>query len=342
MSQAASNGRQQSRNFEPPALLPIRLFPQAPHLRHRHPPATAHAMSALRLTSILLILLWSLPREPAAQSLAEVAERERTRRAQLPHAAVTYSNEALQGHAGRPAASSSGRAKPVPHPSRFSRPANSPGPTPEERHWSRRFLQLKARLAAAEQRHQALRSKLDGLNLKLQGDPFRQTTVTDPAHVYGPLIAQVERRIEQSRQVLSGARQELADLREHLRKSGRPLSWEHSQAAAALRPAGRTAHGTEGALLRDRAYWQRQLGLVDRRFRSRIAPLEIERFQLVHRRMPRPGESVDVDSIPGLGLPPGVADIDRRIRQLRSRKTEEKRALVEHALRSGALPGWFR
>ena len=58
--------------------------------------------------------------------------------------------------------------------------------------------------------------------------------------------------------------------------------------------------------------------------------------------MPQEGESLDIDSTPGLGLPPGVADINRRIRRLKSRRTEEKRALVERALRSGALPGWFR
>ena len=341
MSTAANNGLQQCRDFEPPALLQISLFSKAFPFRHRHPPL-ADAIGALRLTSILLVLFWTLPQKLEGQSLAEVARSERSRRAQLPHAAVTYSNEALEDYAGRSSASSSGRMQADPARSRSARPGGHPGPTREERLWSRRFLQLKARLAAAEQRHQALQLKLNDLNLKLQGDPFRQTTVADPAHVYGPLIARAKHEIERSRQVLSSARQELADLRERLRKSGKPLSWEDSQAAAALRPAGGPADGTEGSLLRDRAYWQRQLSLVDQRFRSRIAPLEIERFQLVHRRMPRKGESLDVDSIPGLGLPPGVADIDRRIRQLRGRKTEEKQALVEHTLRSGALPGWFR
>ena len=95
-------------------------------------------------------------------------------------------------------------------------------------------------------------------------------------------------------------------------------------------------------MLRDRAHWQGQLGLLDRRFRSQIASLEIERFQLVHRRIPQKGESLEIDGTTGLGLPPGVADINRRIRRLRNRKTEEQRALVERALRSGALPGWFR
>ena len=228
----------------------------------------------------------ALPQKLEAESLAEVARRERSRRAQRPAAAVIHTNELLHSYASRSGSPSSDRVEPGGSRRRPFRSADPSGPTGEERRWSRRFLQAKARLAAAEQRHEALRAKLDGLNLKLQGDPFRQTTVTDPAHVYGSLIAQAERRIEQSRQVLSTARRELAGLRERLRKSGQPLSWEHSRAALTHRIGEGTADPAEGPVLRDRAYWQRQLSLVDQRFRSRIAPLEIERFQLVHRRIP--------------------------------------------------------
>ena len=345
MNKAAHNGLQVSDTFVPPSLLlthlPTVSLPEAPLFQHRQP-SPADAMKALGLTFTLFILLGSLPWELEAQSLAEAASRERSRRARLPEAAMIYTNEALQAQAGRFAVSSSGGA-PAASPRRPSRSADPSGPTREELGWSRRFLQVKAKLAAAEQRHQALRARLDDLNLKLQGDPFRQTTVTDPAHVYAPLIAQAERRLEQSRQVVSGARQELAELRERLRRSGKPRSWEDSRAALAPRPVvGRTTDGAESPLLRDRAWWRRQLSRLDQRFRSQIAPLMIERFQLVHRRMPQEGESLDVDSTPGLGLPPGVADITRLIRQLKSRQSEEKRALVERARRSGALPGWFR
>ena len=342
MHWAANNGLQASRKFEPHYLLPTRLLPEALPSPYGRQAVRADAMKPLRLTFTLFILLWLLPQEPEARSLAEVARRERNRRAQLPEAAAIYTNEVLQAYAGRSAPPSSGRMEPGASPRRPSRSADLSGPTREERRWSERFLQVKARQAAAEQRHERLRIERDDLNLKLQGDPFRQTTVADPAHVYGPLIAQAERRLEQSRQALSSARQELADLRERLRKSGKPLSWEDSRAALAPRPAGGTADGAAGPVLRDRAYWQRQLGLLDQRFRSRIAPLEVERFQLVHRRIPRKGESPDVDGAPGLGLPPEVADINRRIRQLKSRQSRERQALVEHALRSGALPGWFR
>ena len=341
MRRAANNGLQASDNFAPPSLLPTDFLPESLLSQQRQPPP-ADAMRALRLTFPLLVLLWALPRELEARSLAEVAAKERGRRSRLPDAAVVYDNEFLHAEAGRFAVSSSVRAAPGMHPSRPTRSAGLSGPTREERRWSRSFLQVKARLAAAEQRHRSLRAELAGLNLKLQGDPFRQTTVTDPAHVYGPLVARAERRLERSRQVLSGARQELADLRERLRRSGKPLSWEDSRAGLPHRTGEGTAAGAEDPVLRDRAYWQRQLGLLDQRFRSQIAPLEIERFQLVHRRIPRKGESLDAGGASGLGLPPGVADINRRIRQLRSRQSRERQALVEHALRSGALPGWFR
>ncbi len=345
MNKAAHNGLQVSDTFVPPSLIPTHLptvfLPEAPLFQHRQPPS-AGAMNALRLTFTLLVLLWALPQELRGQSLAEAARKERNRRARLPGAAVTYTSEALHAQAGRLGVSSSDRATPATSRRRPSRSAAPSGPTREELGWSRRFLQVKARLAGAEQRHQALRARLDDLNLKLQGDPFRQTTVTDPAHVYAPLIAQAKRRLEQSRQVLSSARQELAGLRERLRQSGKPRSWEDSRTALAPGLVGAATDGADGPLLRDRVWWQRQLSRLDQRFRSRIAPLEIERFQLVHRRMPQEGESLEIDSTPGLGLPPGVADINRRIRRLKSRRTEEKRALVERALRSGALPGWFR
>jgi len=341
MNRAANNGLQASDNCAPSSLLLTVFLPKALLIQHRQPSAP-DAMKALRLTLSLVMLFSAFPRELEAESLAEVARSERNRRARLPEAAVIYTNEVLHAEASRFAVSSSGRAAPGRSPLRPSHSTDSSRPTREEHRWSRRFLEVKARLADAEQRHETLQSSLKSLNLKLQGNPFQQTTVTDPARIYGPLIVQAQRRLEHNRQVLSSARRELADLRERLRRSGRPLSWEDSRAARAPRPVGDSADGAEGSALRDRAYWQRQLGLLDQRFRSQIAPLEIERFQLVHRRMPRKGEPLDVDGTTGLGLPPGVADINRRIRQLRSRKTEEKRALVERALRSGALPGWFR
>ena len=116
MNKAAHNGLQVSHTFVPPSLLPTPLptvfLPEAPLFRHRQPPS-AGATNALRLTFTLLVLLWALPQELRGQSLAEAARKERNRRARLPGAAVTYTNEALHAQAGRFGVSSSDRATPA-------------------------------------------------------------------------------------------------------------------------------------------------------------------------------------------------------------------------------------
>ena len=153
MTKAANNGLQAFDNFVPPSLLPTVFLPEALRFEHRQPPP-AGAMRALRLTFLLLILLWGLPRELEAQSLAEVARSERDRRAQLPVAAVIHTNEHLHSYAGRSGSPSSDRMESGASPRRPSRSADRTGPTREELRWSRRFLQVKARLEAAEQGHQ--------------------------------------------------------------------------------------------------------------------------------------------------------------------------------------------
>ncbi len=62
--------------------------------------------------------------------------------------------------------------------------------------------------------------------------------------------------------------------------------------------------------VKDRAYWQKQPALIDKRYAVWITPLRAERFQLVHRRAPAKGESLAAGDNLGLGLPPRVTDID--------------------------------
>ena len=162
MTRAAKNGLPESHIFVPPSLLPTNILPEMLLSQHRQP-SKAYAMKALRRTLPLLILLGALPQNLEAESLAEVARRERSRRAQLPAAAVIYTNELLHSYASRSVPPSSDRVEPGGSPRRPSRSADPSGTTREERGWSRRFLQVKARLAAAEQHHEALRAKLDGL-----------------------------------------------------------------------------------------------------------------------------------------------------------------------------------
>jgi hypothetical protein len=131
----------------------------------------------------------------------------------------------------------------------------------------------------------------------------------------------------------------LDDLRDELRKSGQPASWADSQLA--LQPQSRAAK-TEPVKAKDQKYWQEQLALIDKRYQALTAPLEEERFQLINRRPSAEGESTSPTGQLGIGLPSRVIDIDVQIKELNKKRDQEKAALVDQAVREGALPGWFR
>ena len=65
-----------------------------------------------------------------------------------------------------------------------------------------------------------------------------QSDVFDREHLYPELVTQTEEQIKKNKADLSEAEQKLEDLRDELRKSGHPRSWEDSQAA--LKPLPET------------------------------------------------------------------------------------------------------
>ena len=146
----------------------------------------------------------------------------------------------------------------------------------------------------------ALQAKLNDLNLKL----LRQSDVLDRENVYGPLIGQTRQQIEENKGEAVAAQQGLEDLREELRKSGNPASWENSEAA--LKPDPKAAKPEEPKV-KDQKYWQEKLSAIDKRYSAMITPLETERFQLVHRRSLKEGETPGPPGALGMGAPPRVA-----------------------------------
>ena len=129
------------------------------------------------------------------------------------------------------------------------------------------------------------------------------------------------------------------DLREELRKSGNPVSWENSEAA--LKPDPKETKPEEPKI-KDQKYWQEKLSVIDKRYNAMISPLETERFQLINRRSLKEGETPTAPGVLGMGAPPRVLDIDVQIKELNEKREQEKREVVNQATREGALPGWFR
>ena len=297
--------------------------------------------------SLLLtfLIIFVLPGIICSQNLADLARKEREKRERLKNPVKLYTNEDLEkyGHFSAPEAAptapSSGSAEAAPAATarveKSDSKAEPEGPS-SERYWSKRFIEVKAKLQAATNRQQALQAKLNDYNLKL----MNQSDVYDREHLYMPLIAQTQDDIAKNKSDIAGAESELEELRSDLRKSGNPASWEDSQLA--LQPAGDTGRPPQQPKVKDQKYWQEQLTQIDKRYDELIAPLNEERFQLLNRRTPREGEANPSVGSTAIGLPPRVVDIDIQIKELNQRRQGEKNNLIDDAVRQGALPGWFR
>ncbi|MGH9427040.1 MAG: hypothetical protein ACRD2L_12150, partial [Terriglobia bacterium] len=156
---------------------------------------------------------------------------------------------------------------------------------------------------------------------------------------YGPLIAQAKQQLEENQAEAITTQQALEDVREELRKSGNPVSWENSEAA--LKPDPKETKPEEPKI-KNQKYWQEKLGTIDKRYDAMITPLETERFQLVNRRSLKEGEAPTAPGQLGMGAPPRVLDIEIQIKELNQKREQEKQEVVNQATREGALPGWFR
>jgi hypothetical protein len=272
----------------------------------------------------------------SAESLADLARKQREKRVQDPSPKRVYTNEDLKKYEGL--RTSSAVTPDVKSSSSESPTATSPPSSPsesEERVWSKRFIEAKAKIQETKVQGEALQAKLNELNLKL----LRQSDVYDRENLYLPLIAQTRQQIEQNKSESAAAQQALEDLREQLRKSGNPISWENSQAALDPDPG---ESKTDEPKKKDQQYWQEKLATIDKRYDALTGPLQTERFQLVNRRPPKEGEPLPSNVPLGLGVPPRVIDIDVQIKELNQKREKEKQELIQEAIREGALPGWFR
>ncbi|HVN79508.1 MAG TPA: hypothetical protein VMW38_10970 [Terriglobia bacterium] len=296
--------------------------------------------------SLLLsfLVIFVLPGIIHSQNLADIARKEKENRERLKTPVKVYTNDDLEkyGHFSTPEATpvapagGSVEASPAAT-AKVDKPdtKGEPEDPSSEKYWSKRFIEAKAKLQTAKNRQQALQAKLNDYNLKL----MNQSDVYDREHLYMPLIAQTQDDIAKNNSEIVGVESELDGLRDELRKSGNPASWENSQLA--LQPAAETGRPQQ-AKVKDQKYWQEQLTQIDKRYDELISPLNEERFQLLNRRSPREGEANPSVNSTAIGLPPRVVDIDIQIKELNQRRQQEKNNLIDDAIRQGALPGWFR
>ena len=285
------------------------------------------------LASVCLLSL--LPAVPGhCQSLADLAKKEREKQQGKPR--KVYTNDDLNKYEDlRSSVPATPAAQPSDNAGKSSKAMLAGPDDSSERGWSKRFIEAKARVRDSKTNAEALQTKLNDLNMKL----LRQSDVFDRENVYGPLIAQAKQQIEENKAEIVAAQQGLEDLREELRKTGNPVSWENSEAA--LKPDPKETKPEEPKI-KDQKYWQEKLSVIDKRYNAMINPLETERFQLINRRSLKEGETPTAPGALGMGAPPRVLDIDVQIKELNQKREQEKREVVNQATREGAMPGWFR
>jgi hypothetical protein len=293
-------------------------------------------MITLRRSCLALGVLFISLNSVSAQSLADLASKEKEKRGQNNAPRRVYTNEDLRKYEdSRAELTTSPAPETAPNESRTTARLSLTADDSDERLWSKRFIEARGRVQETKAQGETLQAKLNDLNLKL----LRQSDVYDRENVYAPLIAQTREQLEKNKADAAAAEQALDDLREELRKSGQPAGWENSQAALKPDPAERQP---EEPKTKDQQYWQERLATIDKRYNALLAPLETERFQLINRRDPKEGESTAATGSLGLGVPPRVIDIDVQTKELKQKREEEKEKLIEQAIREGALPGWFR
>ena len=291
--------------------------------------------------ALFLVLITSLVCLPSyAQSLADLARQEKEKREKQKADAKVFTNADLEKYGPsipteqNPGTPGSEEVTSTTTTSRPSGPETSEMSS-QERMWSKRFIEAKAKLQTAKDQQTMLQAKLNDFNLRL----MQQSDVYDREHLYAPLISQTQEQLAKCKEEVATAEKALEDLREELRKSGKPVAWQDS--LLALKSEEQPSK-SQSPQTRDQKYWQEQLASIDKRYDELIAPLNIERFQLVNRRILREGETAPAVNTPGMGLPPRVIDIDIQIKELNQKRLQEKNALVENAVRQGAMPGWFR
>jgi hypothetical protein len=169
-------------------------------------------VTRLRLTALLLAASAALAPLAAAQSLGELAEREKERRAKQPKApAPAYGDADLSSRRGeRPAGPASPGASPAPSPSADPTPAPS---TSTEDENARRQLQAEWRTRFAEARERVSREEADSWR-----------SVVDVVWHAGIPVQQLVRKFEEA-EGLRQAKRALEDLEEEYRRTGLPPGW---------------------------------------------------------------------------------------------------------------------
>ncbi|MEW5974684.1 MAG: hypothetical protein AB1898_02645 [Acidobacteriota bacterium] len=282
---------------------------------------------------VLLVLLCSSSNPLFSQNLVKVAAKERQRRSQLKTASPLYTNQHLRSSRSTSVLTPLRQEHSVDKASVISNLdlADRASLNPDaERSWSARFIALRQRLEQSLAREAQLNRWMAQLFAGCGPE-------TDYDWNY---FAYVRRELEQTAEQIALSRQLLARLREDLRKSGQPASWEYSRLAEKIPPEPLTSPPQAEEF--SERYWQERLSQIDEHYGSQVNRMRQEAFEMRFGRPPRGESELMLVQSPEPCTPPFALELISKISAVEGDHEQARTDLREEARKKGALPGWFR
>ena len=173
---------------------------------------------AQTLSTVLFLFVSLLALDCSAQSLADVARRERERQKQL-HSPVVVANGVTTSTAAASSSTSSAVTPAAPKAAGPAGPVDNKGH--DEKYWRQQFDKARDTLKKADDKVQLLDLKIKNLNTQL----LRQSDIYNREYRLGPEIAETQKQLDDARRESDEARKKISDLEDELRRSGGPPGW---------------------------------------------------------------------------------------------------------------------
>ena len=151
--------------------------------------------------------------DSSAQTIADIARRERARQGRIQSTTINIGN----GATTTTAASTSGTSA-----SASTKPTGSTdSQAHDEKYWREAFQKARQELNRAEAKVQVLEQKQRDLNMQV----LRQSDVYNREYRLNAEIAAGQAELDNARRDADQARQKIADLEDDLRRAGAPSGW---------------------------------------------------------------------------------------------------------------------
>jgi chromosome segregation ATPase len=152
----------------------------------------------------------------SAQTLADIARRERERQRQLHSAVVVVQGATTTISAGTSTTAAAAKTPPVTAP---TGPLDNKGH--DEKYWRTQFDTARAALKKAEDNAQLLDLRIKDLNTQL----LRQSDLYNREYRLGPEIADTQKQLDDAHKQVDDGKKKISDLEDELRRSGGLPGW---------------------------------------------------------------------------------------------------------------------